>query len=35
MRLAAYIRVSTSRQVRLQTIEQQLDIIHQILSTNM
>ena len=26
MRVAAYVRVSTSRQVRLQTIEQQLEM---------
>jgi site-specific DNA recombinase len=27
MRVAAYVRVSTSRQVRLQTIEQQLEMV--------
>jgi site-specific DNA recombinase len=27
MRVAAYVRVSTSRQVKLQTIEQQLEIV--------
>jgi site-specific DNA recombinase len=28
MRVAAYVRVSTSRQVKLQTIEQQLEMVH-------
>ena len=27
MRVAAYVRVSTSRQVKLQTIEQQLEMV--------
>jgi DNA invertase Pin-like site-specific DNA recombinase len=27
MRVAAYVRVSTSRQVKIQTIEQQLEMV--------